>query len=170
MTSKKTGLVVGKFAPFHKGHQLVIERALECCSNVIVLVYSNPDFDSMPSIKRAAWIKEIYDAEAIEVFVPESPPENAASNFVQREFVKQWLTEYLPESHITKVFGSESYLEGFAKHLGVTFELVDLARQNIKTSGTALREELKRSGGNHASAILKTYLHPIVLKSLLAKH
>ncbi|NJK45852.1 MAG: adenylyltransferase/cytidyltransferase family protein [Pleurocapsa sp. SU_196_0] len=37
-------LVVGKFAPPHKGHQLLLETALRESERVTVLVYSHPDF------------------------------------------------------------------------------------------------------------------------------
>ena len=54
------GLVVGKFAPPHKGHQLLIDTALEACDLVIVLVYGNPDFPEMPVHARADWIRAAF--------------------------------------------------------------------------------------------------------------
>lgn len=165
---EKTGLAVGKFAPFHKGHQLVIDRALKRSSNVIILVYSNPDFEMMPSHLRANWIKEIYHDKPASVFVPENPPPNTASALKQREFVKEWLELKLPETSVRTVFGSEAYIAGFAQHLGAAFEIVDANRKQQSTSGTALREALRQLGGQQHEAIttLKTYLHPLVLKSL----
>ena len=53
------GLVVGKFAPLHKGHELVIKTALAQCESVLVLVYSNPDFSWMPAKTRAKWVPEV---------------------------------------------------------------------------------------------------------------
>ena len=38
----------GKFAPLHKGHQLVIDTALAEADRVSVMVYANPDFPAMP--------------------------------------------------------------------------------------------------------------------------
>lgn len=53
------GLIVGKFAPLHKGHQLLLETALDECESVTVLVYSNPDFPAMPSEIRANWLRAL---------------------------------------------------------------------------------------------------------------
>jgi HTH-type transcriptional regulator, transcriptional repressor of NAD biosynthesis genes len=94
MANKTTGLVVGKFAPFHLGHQYVIDTALEKMDSVVVLVYSNPDFPDMPTHVRADWIRQIYKEKNVYVFTPENPPTNDADDFTQREFVKQWLEQH----------------------------------------------------------------------------
>ena len=132
------GLVVGKFAPLHKGHQFLLETALRECDSVTVLVYSNPDFPEMPSETRANWLRTLYPR--LEVFVPENPPPNDASDLEQREFVKRWLLAR--GLRVDAVFTSEGYGEGFAAHLGVTHRLVDLARQHFPISGTQIRADL----------------------------
>ena len=167
MKAELTALVVGKFAPFHKGHQLVIDKALETLANVIVLLYSNPDFEIMPSAIRANWIKEIYHERSVQVFTPTNPPLNSADDFVQRKFVKDWLERELAEVQIDKVFGSEDYIAGFADYLGVPYELVDLGRKQQAISGTALRRALNQLNEPASYEVLKSYLHPIVLQSLL---
>lgn len=40
----RCGLVVGKFSPLHRGHELLIRRALAACEHVVVLSCA-PDFD-----------------------------------------------------------------------------------------------------------------------------
>ena len=37
--TKTRGLTLGKFAPLHKGHQLVIETALSEMDEVVVIIY-----------------------------------------------------------------------------------------------------------------------------------
>jgi HTH-type transcriptional regulator, transcriptional repressor of NAD biosynthesis genes len=136
---KKLGLVVGKFAPPHRGHQLVIDTALEHCDRVIVLVYGNPDFPDMPSQARAGWIRAAYSNRSdLEVFVPQNAPDNNADDFTQREFVRVWLEDrgFKPES----VFGSEDYITGFAAHINVIPFVVDLERVRVPTSGTEVRK------------------------------
>ena len=82
------GLVVGKFAPPHRGHQLVIDTALGACERVVVLVYSNPHFPDMPGHARAAWIREAYKGNpSLLVFAPEDSPPNDADEFTHREAV-----------------------------------------------------------------------------------
>ena len=135
----KLGIVVGKFAPPHKGHQLVIDTALEVCEQVIVLVYSNPDFPDMPSHARADWIRQAYrNNSCLQVFVPEVSPPNDADEFTHREAVLIWLEEH--ELKPDAVFGSEEYIPGFAAHIGVKPFVVDLERIRVPTSGTEVRK------------------------------
>lgn len=135
----KLGLMVGKFAPPHKGHQLVIDTALENCDRVIVLVYGNPDFPDMPSHARADWIRAAYSGNSnLEVFVPQNAPANDADDFVQREFVRLWLEER--DFKPSMVFGSEEYIAGFAAHINAMPFVVDLERLRVPTSGTEVRK------------------------------
>ncbi len=135
------GLVVGKFAPLHKGHQYLLERALADCQNLSILVYSNPDFSEMTSSVRANWLRTLYPSAR--VYVPENPPANDADDFTQREFVKNWLEQ----NHIVvnAVFTSENYGEGFAEHLGVEHVLIDLERHKFPISGTQVRQNIHAS-------------------------
>ena len=55
----KVGLTLGKYAPFHKGHQYVIETALEENDEVIVVIY-NTDVIPIPLYVRANWIRTLY--------------------------------------------------------------------------------------------------------------
>ena len=168
MRADSTALIVGKFAPFHKGHQLVLDKALETATNVIVLVYSNPDFENMPSAMRADWIKEIYHDKPVQVFAPTQPPLNSADDFAQRKFVKDWLECEMPEVEVDKVFGSEDYIAGFADYLGVPYEIVDLWRKQQAISGTALREAIQNLNDAEAIRLVKTYLHTVVRQTFLS--
>ena len=133
------GLVVGKFAPFHKGHELVIKTALAQCESVLVLVYSNPDFSWMPSKTRAKWVQQLFPQAR--VYVPKNPPVNEADDFTHREFVKSWLEQnnFVPDA----VFGSDDYLEGFAAHIAAIPIKVDATRVTQPISGTKLREAVQ---------------------------
>lgn len=58
--SKKRGLILGKFAPFHQGHQLLMETALSEMDEVITVIYNCPEITNVPLNIRADWIKKIY--------------------------------------------------------------------------------------------------------------
>ncbi len=145
MAYEPTGLVVGKFAPFHNGHKLVVDTALKDMDVVIVLVYANPDFADMPVHARANWIREIYKNLPVYVFIPENPPPDTADDFTQREFVKTWLEAHRAElpfgsKHwIDVVYGSDAYIPGFADHIGASHQVVDAHREQFPVSGTAIR-------------------------------
>ena len=71
----RRGLVFGKFMPLHRGHQLLIDRALAQTDDVTIVVYdSEPPgaYPPMPLEKRLGWLERLYpQAEAI---VPVADP------------------------------------------------------------------------------------------------
>jgi HTH-type transcriptional regulator, transcriptional repressor of NAD biosynthesis genes len=154
----RNGLVVGKFAPPHKGHQLLLETALNQCDQVTILVYSNPDFPNMPSKTRASWILELYPNAR--VLVPENVPHNDANDFTQREFVKKFLER--EKIAVDAVFTSENYGAGFAAHLKVEHVLVDLERLQIPISGTRIRQDVHANRGNLDPRIYRHFVQKIV--------
>ena len=58
--TKTRGLTLGKFAPLHKGHQLVIETALSEMDEVVAIIYDCPDTTDVPLTVRANWIRDLY--------------------------------------------------------------------------------------------------------------
>ena len=45
---RQRGLTLGKFAPLHKGHQLVIETAVSEMDDVVLIIYDCPDVTPVP--------------------------------------------------------------------------------------------------------------------------
>lgn len=149
-------LIVGKFAPLHRGHQYLIDCALRESAQVTVLVYANPDFTAMSQAMRAGWLKEIYPE--IEALQPQNPPPDSADDLTHRDYVRQFLIDNGIEVDV--VFTSEEYGDGFAKHLNVRHRLVDKARLAVPVSGTKVRQDV------HAQ---RAYLHPLVYRSFVQK-
>lgn len=162
----RRGLVVGKFAPLHNGHVLVIETARKSCDEVIVLSYSNPEPDIADPALREHWLSLLFpdctrlvvtndklrEWFATKVSAPVLPANDADAG-VQRDFVALLLEDVLGK-RVDAVFTSESYGPGFADHLtrrlrqhdaaapAVTHVSVDPARLTVPVSGTALRSDL----------------------------
>ena len=40
----RAGLIVGKFCPLHKGHELLIKTAIAACESVVVISYAKPSY------------------------------------------------------------------------------------------------------------------------------
>lgn len=142
-------LVVGKFAPLHRGHQLVIERALVQAQRVLVLCYTTPDFVFMPNQMRAGWIRAIYPD--VDVRVPAGAPPDTASDEAHRLFVRGYLDRN--GIAVDVVLTSEPYGEGFAAAIGARHICVDSNRAAVPVSGTALRAAPEAFG---------SWLHPLV--------
>lgn len=168
--SRLTGLVVGKFWPPHRGHQLLLEIAAAQVTELVVLVYANPDSATQPAAVRAGWLRALYRGDdlvdgprigrtplrilALSAAADGVPPD-AADDHTQREFVRQWLARQ--GIRIAVVFSSEAYGPGFAAHLGAAHVAVDPSRARVPVSGTLVR-------GNPAA--VARYLHPLVAAQL----
>ena len=134
----KLGVTVGKFYPFHLGHDHLIARAKEQCDRLVVLVGSKPG-QALPASLRASWIRALHpDVETIEVEedIPEAP----------EPWAKRAL-EVLSGRKPDLAFTSESYGEPWAAAMGARHVAIDPSRGRFPTSGTALRADL---GGNWA--------------------
>jgi len=131
-------LVVGKFAPLHRGHQLLLDRASEVADNLTAVVWSNPDFDEMPSTVRAGWIRELYPHA--EVIVGDGGPLNIASGPEHWAFVAGLIASHGCTPDV--VLSSEAYGPPFAAHLGTAHIDVDSTRSMWPVSGTDIRADV----------------------------
>jgi NadR type nicotinamide-nucleotide adenylyltransferase len=165
-----TGLVVGKFWPPHRGHQLLLQTAAAQVAELVVLVYANPDSSATPAAVRADWMRTLYRGDeladgprigttplrvlALSAEADGVPPD-AANDDAHREFVRAWLARQ--GMRVDAVFSSEAYGPAFAHHLGAAHVAVDPARVRLPISGSQARE-------NPAGAA--AFLHPFVAAQL----
>lgn len=160
------GLVVGKFCPLHRGHEFVINEAIRQCAEVVVISYTNPEFENCGRANRDRWIADrfpgvtrlVIDDDALrniciaKGLAPISVPHNDAPDEEHRRFVGRLCLEILGEV-INAVFTSEDYGDGFAEALShhfrahlaeaasVSHVCIDKPRQAIPISGTAIRSD-----------------------------
>jgi len=157
------GLVVGKFWPLHRGHQLLIDRALALCDEVFVVSYAKPEHERCSPEMRDRWLAMLYPSVTrlvvddralaqlcrVKTVPPRQVPGNDASDATHRDFVG-WLCEQVLETKVDAVFTSESYGDGFAAALEARFgasvrhECVDQPRIAVPISGTQIRSGLFR--------------------------
>lgn len=170
------GLVVGKFAPLHRGHQFLIDTALSQCRHVILLSYSNPEMPGCEPARREAWLDQLYPQttrlvvtnERLAQWFPGQGrliPPNSADDDVHREFTAE-LIQHVVGRQVDAVFTSESYGDGFAAYLDRYFRrpvrhvLVDAARATFPTSGTDIRANVHTE---------RQWLHPSVYVSFVER-
>lgn len=178
MKKFRNGLIVGKFSPLHKGHELLINRALEDCENLYIFSYYTPEFAGCEAHRREFWLKTLFPTAKVFVIDDDyvkkrfniSLPANDADDLEERRFVGfLWLN--LVNKPLDAVFTSENYGEGYAEEMsryfanytdfpGVRHILVDLERKQIPISGTNLRSDI------HG---FKEYLSPVVYASFVER-
>ena len=180
----QSGLVVGKFSPLHRGHEFVINRALEQCAEVFLISYSKPEMSGCEAARRDQWVSAIFPQvrhlavtdERLREWVkpgqtPCEVPANDADEKTHRRFCG-FLCQHILGVTVDAVFTSEDYGDGFAEELTryfhesqptfpvVTHVLVDRNRQKHPISGTLLRQEI------HAH---REWLSPLVYASFVQR-
>lgn len=183
------GLVVGKFCPLHRGHQLLIQRAVDTCDEVLVISYTKPGFDGCGRTERERWIRGIFpqvtalvvdDAalQALCVARAIAPvlvvPHDAADEEEHRQFCG-WLCLSVLKTTVQAVFTSEDYGDGFAASLTAYFRRhaqadavvrhvsVDQPRRAIGVSGTAVRADVHGHRAMLAPQVYASFVRKVCL-------
>jgi NadR type nicotinamide-nucleotide adenylyltransferase len=160
----RRGLVVGKFAPLHRGHELLVRRAMEACDELVILSYSKPEPAGCEAELRERWLESNFP-EARRLVVTDDRlarlrvggefhalPSNDAPASTHRRFVG-FLCRRVLGVEVDAVFTSEAYGDGFAAELTSDFRErgrgtvvhhvpVDRARSTFPVSATAIRADV----------------------------
>jgi NadR type nicotinamide-nucleotide adenylyltransferase len=127
------GVTIGKFYPFHLGHNYLITEAKKQVDHLIVLVCHH-EKQTISGTTRAQWIRYLHpDVEIIEVVddLPEAP----------EPWAKRTL-EILNPRQPDVAFTSETYGQPWAQSMGCQHQIIDLNRVKFPISGTQLRRNL----------------------------
>lgn len=131
---KSTGLVVGRFYPYHKGHKFLLEEALKQVDTLYIIIVGRVN-QTIPWQRRAEWISNSLDSPRIilvgfdqdAVGLADLDPEGWAAMAIDKV------------GYPDRVFCSESYQKDFAKNLRAELVVVDESRKNVPVSGTGVR-------------------------------
>ncbi|MGE8279803.1 MAG: AAA family ATPase [Stenotrophomonas sp.] len=186
MSGSGTGLVVGKFCPLHRGHQLLLDHAQAACAQLIVVSYTKPEFPGMVPEQREAWLQALYPAASLWVLddarlaaycrqrglASRRLPGNDAGDDAHRQFMA-WLLREVIQREVDIVFSSEDYGPGFAAVLSQQQQLrggravahvsVDPARAAVPVSGTALRADLHGQRDQLAAEVYRHFVRRVAL-------
>ncbi len=152
----KRGLTLGKYAPFHRGHQLVIDTALAEMDELIVIIYDSPEVTPIPLNARAHWIKSLYPA--VQLIKAWGGPSEVGYTAEIKQAHEDYIIQELGISGITHFYCSEPYGEHMSQALHAIDRRVDPGRQQVPISGTALRSD---------PTLWKEFVHPIVYQDLV---
>lgn len=153
-----TGFILGKFAPLHKGHQLLIEKALEENDAVIVMIYHAPDVTDVSLPIRSRWLRILYpDVQIIEAW---DGPMEVGNTPEIKTMHEAYILKMLNGRSITNFYSSEFYGEHVSKALGANDRRIDPGRHSVPTSGTAIRDN---------AFFHRQYLDPVVYRDLITK-
>lgn len=102
-----TGLVVGKFAPLHCGHEKLINTALAQCEELFIISYSVPEMPDCEPEKRLTWLQVRFPQATFLVLTPElvarynlpAIPHNNADADIHRHYVRRYACRYYVAAH-----------------------------------------------------------------------
>ena len=154
MKNKNIGFAIGKFAPLHKGHQLVLETALKEMNEVYCVVYDT-DIIDIDVKQRAEWIKKLYPKVHI-LYAYDSPKQYG----LDKESVNiqmKYLSNIIRDIPVTHFYSSELYGEKVADYLKIKNRLVDLEKKSIPINATKIRDNYEDN---------KNYLENLVYLTL----
>ncbi|MBO7746337.1 AAA family ATPase [Paenibacillus sp. MWE-103] len=155
---RTTGLTLGKFAPLHKGHQLLIETAIRETDDIIVVIYDCPETTDVPLHVRAGWIRALYPGvEVIEAW--DGPNETGDTPEIKR-LQERYILGLLNGRPVTHFYSSEFYGEHMSLALGAADRRVDPDRRTVPVSGTMARNDPYGC---------RPHVSPVVYRDLVAK-
>lgn len=154
--ASQRGLTLGKFAPFHKGHQFLIETALSQMDEVIVIIYEARETTSVPLNIRADWVRKLYpQVQVIEAW--DGPTEVGNTPEIKKKH-EDYIINRLKLQGITHFYSSEFYGEHMSLALRAVNQIVDYNRKTVPISGTQIRKD---------TFAYREYLHPWVYRDLI---
>jgi len=154
----RVGFTLGKFAPLHRGHQLLIETALAECERVVALVYETKVTD-VPLPVRAGWIRALYpQVEVIEG--PWDGPEGHSSERAHERMHEEYCRRLLGATKVDAFYSSEFYGAHMARALGAADRRVDEAREAVPVCATAVRAD---------AFAMRDHVDPLVYRDLVTK-
>ncbi|KWX85364.1 cytidyltransferase [Paenibacillus riograndensis] len=154
---KTLGLTLGKFAPLHKGHQFMIETALQEVDELIVVIYETT-VTTVPLHIRANWIRKLYPA--VRVIEAWDGPDGYSDDREHEIREEQYILGLLNGEQVTHFYSSEFYGEHMSIALGAVDRRVDEARRRVPVSATMVRSDPYK---------YRAYVSDIVYRDLITK-
>ena len=154
---KTLGLTLGKFAPLHKGHQLMIETALQEVDELIVVIYDT-EVTPIPLHIRAGWIRSLYPS--VRVIEAWDGPDGYSNEREHELREEQYILGLLNGEQVTHFYSSEFYGEHMSIALGAVDRRVDDDRVIVPISATLIRANAYEH---------RSYISDIVYRDIIIK-
>lgn len=147
------GLVFGKFMPPTNGHLYLINFARLSCRKLTIMVCSLPT-EPIPGEQRYKWIKELFpDCNVVHHYIDIPQEPKGPDDVVFFETWRNSIYKHCPGEKFDALFASEPYGYKMANVMDIKFIPVDVKRDLVQISGTAMRKN---------PLLHWQYLHPVV--------
>lgn len=150
-----TALVIGKFMPFHRGHEALIQWTLTWAEKVVVLVGAL-EGEPIPGPLRWEWVSRHFRqnprvrVEYTDRDLPTAPEPDAEVSRVWGHYLKGRFPE------VDWISASEGWAPLVAGTMGIRWRIFDQARRSVPISATALRRD-PWSGWDHLPEVVRPH-------------
>jgi HTH-type transcriptional repressor of NAD biosynthesis genes len=136
--------VFGKFLPFHKGHEAMINFALSKCDFLTVLVCCS-DKEGIPDKLRKAWIEKTFEKQKnieirtfnyLESELPNTSESSKEISQIWADIFKKQLPDY------SLLITSEEYGNFVATFMNIQHIAFDIPKIKVPVSATAIRNDV----------------------------
>jgi len=159
------GFVFGKFLPFHKGHEAMINFALTKCDRLTVLICCS-DKEEIPGAVRRNWIGKTFEQEArLQVNIYEYSENELPNTSVSSVQVSEiWAGIFKKElvGH-SLLITSEPYGEYVANFMNIRHIMFDVERIRIPVSASAINSDLFQNWKYLPAAVKPYYAKKVVI-------
>lgn len=138
---KKIGFTIGKFAPFHKGHEFLIETGLKDMDEFYVVIYDTPQFN-IDINKKVNWIaKKFPNVKILKAF---NSPKQYGIDEQSVKIQMEYLSGILNNIPVNYFYSSEEYGKYVGKYLNIKNVVVDKERINYPISARMIRDNIEK--------------------------
>jgi HTH-type transcriptional repressor of NAD biosynthesis genes len=136
--------VFGKFLPFHKGHEAMINFALSKCDFLTVLICCS-DKENIPDSVRSSWIQKTFENEKkvevrtfnyLESELPNTSETSESVSKIWADIFKKVLPDY------SLLITSEEYGNFVAAFMNIQHMAFDIPKKIYPVSATAVRNDV----------------------------
>ena len=138
---KKVGFTIGKFAPFHKGHEYLIETALKDVDDFYVVIYDTPQFNIDIETKEK-WVKEKFPK--VKIIKAYDSPKQFGLDEESVNIQMKYLENELKGIPVTHFYSSEEYGKCVADYLNIQNVVVDERRKKYNICASNIRDDAEK--------------------------
>ena len=130
------GFTIGKFAPLHKGHELLIEKGIKENDEFYVLI-NDTNVTNIPLKTRANWIKTMFPKAY--VILGENPPKQYGMDEESIKIQTDYLKNIFKNIPVNRFYSSEEYGKFVARDMNIEEVKVE---KKIPICGTIIRNNI----------------------------
>ena len=130
------GFTIGKFAPLHKGHELLIEKGIKENDEFYVLI-NDTNVTNIPLKTRANWIKTMFPKAY--VILGESRPKQYGMDEESIKIQTDYLKNIFKNIPVNRFYSSEEYGKFVARDMNIEEVKVE---KKIPICGSIIRNNI----------------------------